>query len=479
MKKIAALLLLASCNPTAQFPGNDFDYCTCPEWKNEVLCDEQLTPCWWNGYNDPCLNDLMDQAIANNFDLAIAAERVLQAKALAGIACSKLFPQVTLDPNISRESAKAILDDFGLGDRIVRIEQRQYSFPFDLNYELDLWGKYRNLNAAARERFFASEFNQRTMYLMITSETANLYFTLRTLDDEIRYLKQAVQVREDYRDVNLERLKCGLDSEIDVTRSNLDLALAESELEDAKRLRGLAENGLGLLLGYPACSFSLPPGSLPQCQICPSPDLPSTLIAKRPDVQEKFHSALAALNEIGVAKADFFPQFNLTGSAGLISPTFNNWFEWSSRFYNVIASATQVIFDAGRLFNNLDLKKAEYREKLLSYHKQVTIAMKEVEDALNEMHYRRSQTAAQELAVFYSQDTSHLARNQYETGLINYLLVADAEKTQLNTRRTFIRLQGSLYLASVQLAKALGGGYIYPIYTQTNSKVGILTKLAP
>lgn len=441
-------------------PGSAFDFCSCDGWKNPVLCTTPMPSCWWEGYNDPCLNELMQQAIESNYDLAIAAERVLQARALAGISCSRLFPQLHLDPSISRESARAILDDFGLGDKTVRIEQRQYSFPFDLSYEVDLWGKYRNLCGAARKRFFASEYNRLAVYLTMTAETASLYFYLRTLDEEIHYLKQAVAVRTDYRDINVERLKRGIDSEIDVTRANLDLNLAESELEDALRLRGIAENGLALLLGYPACSFSLPSGPFPQCNLCPAPDLPSTLIARRPDIQEKIQQSLAALDEIGAARADFFPQFTLTGSTGLISPYFTDWFSWSSRFYSAIVSATQVLFDGGRLYSNLELKNAEYRERLLSYHKQVTLAFKEVEDALNDMYYRRRQTTAQEQAVLYAQDTSHLARQQYDCGLINYLLVADAEKTQLNTRRNFIRLQGSLFQSSVLLAKALGGNVL-------------------
>lgn len=293
----------------------------------------------------------------------------------------------------------------------------------------------------------------------MTAEIATVYFTLRTIDEEINYLQKAVEVRNDYRAIAIERLQRGLDSEIDVTRANLDLALAESDLEDSKRLRGQMENALGMLLGYPACAFSLKPGLLPKMNLCPSAGLPSTLVARRPDIQEKMHIALSALQGIGVAKAEFFPQFSITGALGFVSPSFDSLFTWQSRFWAFAVNACQVIFDGGRLCNNLELKKAEYLQTLLEYQKQIVLAFKEVEDALNEIQYRRSQLEMQERAVLYSEDTSILARCQYDSGLINYLLVADAEKTQLNTRRMFIRLNGSLYLATVQLIKALGGGF--------------------
>lgn len=458
-----SLLFLTSCGLTRMRPGSELDFDSCETWKTPLACCETPPLCpneaWWEGYGDACLNSLEEQAIANNYDLNIAASRILQARALVGIAFSTRVPQVNLNPSYTREEMLVTLSDFGLGSGYARVEERQVVFPLNFSYEIDFWGKYRNLEAAARERFFASELNAATVYLSLTAEVAAAYFNLRTLDEEVHYLEQAVKVREDFRDINEERLRRGLDCEIDVTRANLDLALAVTELEGAKRLRGLAENTLGLLLGYPACSFCLPAGTLPQKNLCPAPDLPSTLIARRPDIQEKMHAALAALQEIGVAKAEFFPQFSITGALGTASPNFSNLFTWQSRFWAFTVSAFQVVFDGGRLRSNLELKKAKYLENVLDYKKQVTIAFKEVEDALNEIQFRKAETASQEQAVLFSQDTSFLARHQYEAGLINYLLVADAEKTQLNARRLFIRLNGSLYLSSVQLIKALGGGF--------------------
>lgn len=444
-------------------PEGEFDYCTCESWKTPLCCEKTspLSSCepWWEHYQDPCLNQLECQAIKNNYDLAIAASRILQARAVAGIAFSERLPNANLGFSYTREEALVNLADFGLGSKNVRADQRQLALSLDLCYQIDFWGKFQNLEAAARENFFASEYNRSAVYVSLTADVAALYFTLRTLDEEILYLQKAVQVREDYRDINLERLRCGLDCEIDVTRANLDLALAQTELENAKRLRGQAENAIALILGYPACNFSLEPGLLPIINLCPPPGLPSSLIARRPDIQERMHAALSQLQQIGVAKAEFFPQFSITGALGTISPTLDSLFTWQSRFWAFALNACQVVFDGGRLYSNLALKKAEYLQTILEYQKQVTLAFKEVEDALNEIHYRRNQVTSQEQAVLFSQDTSAIARSQYDSGLINYLLVADAEKTQLEARRMFIRLNGSLYIASVQLIKALGGGF--------------------
>lgn len=463
MKKLLLLIVLSSCNLTKMSPQGDLDYCACDSWKNPVACEEtcplSFDRSWWEEYGDLCLNNLEEQAIENNFDLNIAATRVLQARALAGIAFSDRLPHISLDPCYTRQDALMTLSDFGIGSNNVRVEQKQISFPFGVNYEIDFWGKYRNLDHAARERLCASEYNQIAVFVALTADVASFYFQLRTHDEEIRYLEKAVRVREDFRDINVERLKSGLDSEIDVTRAELDLALAVSNLEDAKRLRGLSENAIALLLGYPACAFSLESGSLPCVNLCPPPGLPSTLVTRRPDVQQKMHLALAALDDIGAAKADFFPQFSITGALGSVSPTFGSWFTWQSRFWSLAVCASQVIFDGGRVSSKLDLRKAEYLEHIYDYRKQIATAFTEVEDALNEIQYRQTQVNAQKQAVFYSEDTSHLARNQYDSGLINYLLVADAEKTELNTRRAYIRLHGSLYQASIQLVKALGGGF--------------------
>ena len=453
------LCLLTSCTWTRVCPGTDLDYCPCPVWKSFLSCKEAflLHPQWWEEYQDPCLNQLEMQAIAHNFDLHIAAARVLQARALVGVAISNRLPHLGLDFSYKRESAFVTLQDYGLGSKNVRTHEQQASLPLDICYEIDFWGKYRHLDAAARERFFASQYNRDALFISLTTEIALLYFNLRTMDDEISYLQEAVQVRVDYRAIHAARLHCGLESELDLTRAKLEVALAESELEDVMRLRSQAENALALLLGQSACDFSLEPGHLPCRSLYPSPGLPSSLVARRPDIQQKMHLALGALEDIGVAKADFFPQFSLTGSVGSVCPSFASLLSWQSRFWALAVNAFQVIFDGGRLKSQLALRKAEYMETILDYQKQITVAFKEVEDALSELHYRQQQVDTLEQAVLFSQDTSLLAHQQYDSGLINYLLVADAEKTQLNTRRMFIRLNGALHSASLQLIKALGG----------------------
>lgn len=424
------LLLLSSCTLNQMNPGTDLDYEFCDHWKGAAPnpSDCAVTTNWWEEYHDFCLNKLEEQALVNNYDLNIAATRVLQARALAGIATSTRFPHANLDVNYTREEALVTLADFGLGSHNVRIEERQIGCLLDLCYEVDLWGKYRNLQKAACEQLCASTYTQAAIIAALTADIAALYFTIRTLDEEIHYLQKALEIREDYLAINVERLQRGLDCEIDVTRAHLDLALARSEYEDTKRLRMQKENALALLLGANPSCFSLEVGLLPPMNIVPPLALPSSLVAKRPDIQERMHFALAALAEIGVARAECFPQFSLSAALGTVSPNLDLLFNWQSRFWALAVNACQALFDGGRRVNTLHLKQADYLQTLLEYQRQIILAFTEVEDALNEMHYRRNQFEAQEQAVLFSQDTALLARCQYESGLINYLQVADAEK---------------------------------------------------
>lgn len=441
--------------------GDDLEVCPPLEWKQTIDQEnfEPLQKRWWTLFEDPLLDHLVDEAIVGNQDLWIACGRILEAKALAGLAFSNRLPRVNLNFSYGKQQKLITLEDFGSGSNNQRVQQGEWRFPFDLQYDLDLWGKYTHENRAACEKLLANQYGYTNLYLQISSEVVLQYLILRTLDEEIRYLEEAVSVRETSRDINQARVDVGLDPEIDLSRASLELAIAQQELEDSKRLRALTENALAILLGVPASSLVIDPGTLPIKNPCPPPGLPSHLLLRRPDIMEKNHLVLASLEKIGVAKADFFPQFSLTGSLGTVSPSLSSWFTWQSRFWAIGYQAAQVIFDAGRLTSQLKEKEALYTQQVAAFQRQVTLAFKEVEDALNEVHFRRTQTEAQEKAVVFATDTAYLARSQFNAGLINFLQVADAEKTELENKQLFIRLNGSQYLASVQLIKALGGGW--------------------
>ncbi len=468
MRKIWGWLLLvflaAACERQISV-GCDLDVTVPDEWKIDLEYEEEaqeLSDSWWTLFNDPILNELEEMALSYNKDLLIACERILEARAQAGIAFSKRLPQLFLFPSYNRSGQLINLSEFSplAGDQ--RSVFRSYVMPATLSYEVDFWGKFLHGDRAAKARLVASCWGYWNIMNSLTTEVANLYLTLRTLDEEINFLNESVRVRNDTYEINKARVRAGLDPEIDLSRALLEVARAEQELQDSLRLRQEAENELAQLVGSLASDFSIAHGNLPENNPHFTPDLPASLLLRRPDVWEKSLELKAALEEVGVSIAQFFPEISLSGTLGFLSPQLNRWFTWLGRYWAVDATASQPLFDGGNLIYNWKEKKALYRVAAHSYQKQVEIAFKEVEDAFSAINYRRKEFEAQSLAADAAIDTAYLARQQFNAGLINFLQVADAEKTQLDVEKLAIRLKGSQYLATIFLIRALGGGFEDP-----------------
>ncbi|MGA8165570.1 MAG: efflux transporter outer membrane subunit [Waddliaceae bacterium] len=459
-KLLALLFLTTSCQQHLSV-GNDLAVPVPQGWKTEQLCEDGPPLCteWWTLFNDPQLDALEMTALSQNKDLLAACDRILEARALAGIAFSDRLPDLFFTPSIRQEKILIDFSDFSpsSGDR--RVYQNLYAFPLDFSYEFDFWGKYLHANKAARARLLAAQWGYLNVYNALTSDVAILYFSLRTLDEEIGYLEKAHEVRALTVHLFRTRVEANLDPEIDLFRAKLELARAEQELEDTKRLRNEGENALAVLLGTFASSFSLERGQLSQENPRIPPDLPSELLLNRPDIREKTELVLAALEEVGVANAEFFPSFSLTSSLGLVSPQLSHWFTWKDRFWSLTLRSLQVLFSGGRLCNQQRAAQACYLQAVHDYQRQVEIAFQDVENALNEIQYRKKQYEAQKKAQAAAAETTHLAKEQFEAGIINYLQVADAEKMELDAEREAIRLKGTNLMAAIQLIKALGGGW--------------------
>ncbi len=457
---LTAVALLSGCMlpQESMLPPLQIDEC----WKGgDPTIDQYLTESWWTQFHDPYLNDLMEQALEQNPDLWIACERIQEARALEGVAFSSRLPKVNLTPSWNKEGLLFNPNQVTGNDipnlGLTRVIQESYDFPFNLSYEFDFWGKYCYADKAAQERLISTEFGYLSVVNILTTEVARVYFSLRTLDEEIGYLKSVVDVRSVYVDINKKRVAGGLDPEVDLERAKLEVMIAEGELLNAVRQRRLSENELAVLMGQQASTFCIPPGKLPERLVNVLPELPSELLLRRPDLNEQYRKIRAFFYEVGVANANFFPSISFTSALGTISPLLSNWFTWESRYWAFAFSAIQQIFDGGRLCNEKVATLARFRREKAVYQKMVYTAFREVEDALSDIHYRREQFQVQEYASQHASTTAYLARQQFDGGLINYLQVADAERTELDVKKRAIQLKGNAFAASVALIKALGG----------------------
>lgn len=433
---------------------------------------------WWENFHDRILSALEREAYDNNQDLRIALARLAEARAQTRVAAADFLPTVDLDPSAVRQRTSNTLpfqrgklvgpNPFGGGatgqDLILNNQplSRNYNlfrFPFDLNWELDLFGRVRSEVAASRATAEAGEADLENLRLSVTANVAADYFNLRALDSEIAVLQATIKTRREALEIAQERLQAGLTNELDVVRAQSDLAGNEANLIAVQRTRGDMENALAGLLGRTASSFALPADPhLAEPPTIPA-GLPSQLLERRPDVASAERQLAAANARIGVAVADFFPRIRLTGAAGFESADLGLLFQPQSRIWQIGPSISAPIFEGGRNAANLEAARARYEEGLATYRKQVSVAFQEVETALNDLRTLAAETNAQSRAVEAAQRGLELSLQQYGHGAVSYVDVLDAQRTLLADQRASVQLLGQRSQATVQLIKALGGDW--------------------
>jgi multidrug efflux system outer membrane protein len=450
-----ALTLLSACqNYHPNLPETDIPL----SWKQTVAMQEQCFEKnrFWELFADPVLNMLEEEAIRANFDLQIAAYRIDQASALVKKERSKRLPHVNF--NGSAEADETLLNPrfYGSPHHVERVAQRQYNLLADFDYELDLWGKFKAEQQSAAYREQAAQWEYEFIYQNVVTQVAIRYIQIRTLEEEIRFLTQAVQTRRATVDLHTSRVEAGCDPELDLSRAKLELSLAEVDLEVAKKLRAIEENALALLLGKPASSWTLSEGELPSHIPEVPAVLPSELLMRRADIQQQRNLVSAGRSDVNAAIKDYFPSFPLTAELGLSSPALKHLFSWQARYWQYALNILAPIYDGGQRKARVKLTKAAFHQAFAQYQKTVNQAFQDVEDALSDIHYLQLQYQAQHRAMLSAQDTFNLAHERYDTGLISYLLVADSESTTLDVSRRFIALKGERILAWIRLMRALG-----------------------
>lgn len=461
-RQISLLLLIAVLGGCATL-GSDYqrpDTVSTPEysensrWKAAVPAEALPKGAWWKMYHDNTLDELQLQARNANQEIQGALARLEQARAAARIAGSDQWPRLDFDPSARRSRSSDALSPSGNGTMGTVI-----NVPFDMSYEIDLWGKVRRSAEAATALYQASAADVENLFLSVHAEVARNYFVLRGLDAEVELLERTTALREQNLQLVESRYRNGQSARLDVARAETELASARAEVEAVRRQRAQIEHALAVLTGNVASSSRLAgQASLPAAPVIAA-GLPSELLERRPDVAAAERRLMAANARIGVAKAAFFPSIRLTGSAGYSSDELNGLFDWGNRVWALGPSVTLPIFNAGRNSANLEQTEAAYTEAVANYRQSVLVAFRDVEDALSNRVFLDRQHAAQQEALRAAQEAATLSAHRYQAGQISYLEVIDSERTALAHERAVTQIRAQQLQASVALVKALGGGW--------------------
>lgn len=384
----------------------------------------------------------------SNQSLKAAVARVEQARAAAQFSGAALYPRLDLDPSARRS-------------RIANETATSLRLPFDLGYEIDLWGRVRRSIEAGTAQYEASQAEWQNILLTLQAEVTRNYFSLRSLDAQLDLLQQTVELRSKNLQLVTSLFNNGQVGRLDLARAETELASARAEMAALKRRRAATGHAMAVLVGEPVATFNLPSFSpvldarLPRLNA----GLPSTLLERRPDVAAAERQMMAANARIGVAKTAFFPAVSLTGSAGYASNELSSLFNWSNRIWSLGPNVTFPLFDAGRNQAQFDQAEAAWQEAVARYRAQILTAFREVEDALADIRILEEQAEAQQQALAAARQSADLSGKRYRAGLVSYLEVVVSERTALATELLATQVEEQRFQASVSLIKALGGGW--------------------
>jgi len=407
---------------------------------------------WWQVFQDPQLQELIRTALKQNYNLQIATERINAARAQLVVTRSNLFPQVQGNGNFSGGKESTFQTKFNF-----------LTLTADAAFQLDLFGKLRRATEASRAQLLATEDAKQTVVLTLVSDVASDYFALRALDLQLEITQGTVEAQEDAVRLTNLRLNHGVATKLDVLQAQQVLDTANAEIPDLERQVAQEENAISILLGnYPqAIQRGKPLVEQPLPPEVP-PGLPSTLMERRPDIREAEQNLVAANAEIGVAKAEFFPQISLTGSGGGAfgrSSAFSSLMSSQIATWSYGAQVSQPIFTGGALRGNLRLAEAQHQQALIAYKQAIQQAFTDVSDGLIGYQKFHEVRVRQEASVADLQESVRLSNMRYKGGTTTYLEVLDGQRSLFSAELTLAQARGSEYQSLVQLYRALGGGW--------------------
>jgi multidrug efflux system outer membrane protein len=417
---------------------------------------------WWKGFQDPALNTLMDEALARNQDLALASARIAEALATLGQNEANLYPTLDLNAGATRKRSSENTSSFSQGSNPISEDR---VLGLNASYEIDIWGKYARADDAARARLLAQTANRGTVITTLTANVAQSYFALRALDAQVQLAHQTLSTRFETLRLQQRRFEAGVVGELDVRLAESEMASVQSTLQQAMQGRSNAESALALLAGRQPVEIVRPElargdslGVLYARQAIPA-NLPSDVLARRPDIVAAEQNLIAANADIGQARSAYFPKVSITASLGQQSSDMATLLDPASMFWNLAANLTQPIFRAGAIGALVAATNARQQQALAQYTQTVQGAFREVHDAQNNVKAGNAiaNTTGQRITAL--RNTLRLAELRYRAGYSGYLEVLSAQRDLTQAEFALVDVQRSQLAAVVSLYRALGGGW--------------------
>ena len=444
--------------PATKAPGN---------WAEPLAGGETNTGIavtdWWKSFRDPELDALIERAVHSNHDLRIAQARVREARAQSGIAFADLWPTVDASGSYARalqSKHQPILGSIPLTG--VPFENNIYQAGFDASWEIDVFGGKRRAVEAAGAQVAASEFDRRDVLLTLLGDVARNYIELRGSQQRLAIANQNIEAQEKTLAITRDRFAQGLASDLDVQQASTVLATTRAEIPTLEGSIQTAVHRLEVLIGEQPGTLqatlshaSLIPAQPPQVPV----GLPSELLLRRPDIRRAERQLAAATANIGVATAELFPKFSLTGSGGFQSVSVSDWFTGGSKFWSVGPTVTWRIFDAGHVRANIKVQNARQEQALAAYERTVLTSFEEVENGL--VLYAKEQVRRRSLqdAVASSQKSLETANKLYTNGVADFLRVLDTERSLYQAQDALVQSDRAIAANLISLYKSLGGGW--------------------
>jgi multidrug efflux system outer membrane protein len=457
---LAAAIATAACALGPDYRRPDLSPPPAYRFEPIATADSVADAGWWQLYQDPVLQALIREGLANNLDVRIAAARIDQARAVLGSAHLQQLPQVSVAALAARQRASVY--ELPAGTTPLN---NVFSLEGSLSYEIDFWGKYRRATEAARAQLLQSTYAKQDVMAGLVAGVATAYFTLQTLDEQLAITHRTVETRQKFVDLTQAKHDRGTVSELDVATAQAQLAIAKANLPDLERQIGQTEDQLSVLLGHNPDRIvrgdgtgSGPKPDLPAAPV-PSAGLPSSLLERRPDLREAEQNLVAANAQVGVAKANLFPSIILTAQGGGASTALSSLFSGPARAWALGADALQPLLSPQRNLYQLDLADAQKRQALLQYRKSIQTAFQEVSDALIARQQDADLQTAEEAQVDAQRRANTIALARYRVGYASYFNVIDADRDLFTAELSLSAARLNTLLSVVQIYRALGGGW--------------------
>jgi NodT family efflux transporter outer membrane factor (OMF) lipoprotein len=439
--------------PTTEIPTS---YKEIGNWKTAQPSDQAQKGNWWEIFNDPQLNALEQKLTVSNQTLRAASDRFQESRDALRATRSNLYPLVTasVTPTQNRQSRNR-----ALRGATSPVNYSDLIAQGDLSYEVDTWGSIRRSVASSRELAQATAADLETIRLSLHAEMAFDYLTLRGLDEQKRLFDNNVDDFQKALELTQSRFQGGVASREDVDLAATQLEQTRAQDIDITSARDQFEHAVAVLVGQPPSTFRLDPAPLPSAPPVPPPGLPSELLERRPDIAGAERRVASANEQVGIARAAYFPSITLGIIAGFEGDKFPNWLTGPSALWSIGGSAAETVFDFGKRRAVSDQAIATYDELIADYQQTVLTSFEQVEDSLSDLRVLQDESKTQNDAVAAANRALDQATNRYKGGLDTYLTVITAQNAALVNERTAVSLLTRQLTSTVLLIKALGGGW--------------------